>query len=131
MKSFQNQLVALPKRILERLWSAVSLPESEAQDYQQQTMLGSQILLTFQKIASLSSKPTSPKQTLQAISEAISEATDFPIIAIELYDPVRQMMVFEAAQGFAVPTNTDTLDHPAQQNIFADCCADASTDCPR
>jgi PAS domain S-box-containing protein len=117
VKSFQNQLVTFPQKILERLRSVVSSSDSAIQDYQQQTKLGSQILLTFQKIASLGAKPMSLKQTLQGITEAISDATDFPIIAIELYDPVRQMMVFEAAQGFAVPASVNPLELPSQPTV--------------
>ncbi len=74
-------------------------------------------LLTLHRISEIHLSTQSLKATLQEIVEEISTATGFPIVAIELYDESRQMMVFEAMKGVPLPQNSNVLEVPADQTL--------------
>ncbi len=74
-------------------------------------------LLTLHRISEIHLGTQSLKATFQEIVEEISAATGFPIVAIELYDESRQMMVFEAMKGIPLNANTSVLEVPADQTL--------------
>ncbi|MGP1385673.1 MAG: diguanylate cyclase [Thainema sp.] len=76
-----------------------------------------QELLTLHNISEITLRSQSLKAAFQGIVEEISSATGFPIVAIELYDPIRQLMVFEGMQGIALPPGCDRLEVPIDQTL--------------
>ncbi len=74
-------------------------------------------LLTLHRISEIHLSTQSLKATFDEIIEEISTATGFPIIAIELYDEPRQMMVFAAMKGVPLPPNSSVLEVPADQTL--------------
>lgn len=54
-------------------------------------------------------------QPFQATVKEISTVTGFPIVAIERYDEVRQMMVFEGMWGIPLPPDVAVLEVPMEQ----------------
>ncbi len=76
-----------------------------------------QELLTLHNISEITLRSQSLKAAFQGIVEEISSATGFPIVAIELYDPIRQLMVFEGIQGITLPSDCDRLEVPIDQTL--------------
>lgn len=74
-----------------------------------------QELLTLHRMSATALGSQSSKAAFQGIVEEIGTATGFPIVAIELYDEARQMMVFEGMKGF--PSDDDMLEVPVDQTL--------------
>jgi|GEM_PF-2763788 len=76
-----------------------------------------QELLTLHQISEITLTADSIETAFQAVVEEISATTDFPIIAIELYDAARQMMVFAGAKGISLPEDGSLLEVPVEQTL--------------
>lgn len=76
-----------------------------------------QELLTLHSISEITLRSRSLHNAFEGIVEEISSATDFPIVAIELYDADRQMMIFEGMKGIPLPDNCDRLEVPIDQTL--------------
>lgn len=74
-------------------------------------------LLTLHRISEIHISTQSLKATFQEIVEEISSATGFPIIAIELYDAARQMMIFAGVKGIPLLSQDSTLEVPVDQTL--------------
>lgn len=74
-----------------------------------------QELLTLHRIAEITLRSQSAQLIFQGIVEEISVATGFPIVAIELYDAVRQVMVFEGVKGISPADGI--LEVPVEQSL--------------
>jgi PAS domain S-box-containing protein len=72
-------------------------------------------LLTLYKISQIALSNQSLKTAFQEIVEEISTATGFPIVAIELYDKARQVMVFEGIKGIPAPSDGSPVEVPVAQ----------------
>ncbi|MBC7970118.1 MAG: PAS domain S-box protein, partial [Verrucomicrobia bacterium] len=72
-------------------------------------------LSTLHRISEITLQQQSLKAAFQDIVKEISAATEFPIIAIELYDAARQMMVFEGTEGIPVPPDGKPIEVPISQ----------------
>ena len=72
-------------------------------------------LLTLHRISEITLKAQSLKAAFQDIVKEISVATAFPIIAIELYDAARQVMVFEGMEGIPLPPDGKPIEVPVTQ----------------
>lgn len=55
------------------------------------------------------------RQAFQSAAAQIAEATEFPVVAIELYDAARQVMVFEGMIGIPVPEGISVLEVPVSE----------------
>ena len=69
-------------------------------------------LLTLHKISEITLKAQSLRAAFQDIVKEISAATAFPIVAIELYDAARQVMVFEGTEGIPLPPDGKPIEVP-------------------
>jgi len=58
---------------------------------------------------------TNPHQAFQSAVAQIAEVTEFPIVAIELYDAARQVMVFEGMFGIPLPAEISVLEVPISE----------------
>ena len=74
-------------------------------------------LLTLYKISEIAQGTQSLNTAFQEIVEQISVDTGFPIITIELYDEVRQMMVFAGGKGVPLPLDKTVLEVPVDQTL--------------
>lgn len=74
-----------------------------------------QELLTLHQISEISLRNQSSQTIFQGIVEEISAATGFPMVAIELYDSARQIMVFEGMKG--VLPEGRSLEVPVNQSL--------------
>ncbi|MBW4579167.1 MAG: PAS domain S-box protein [Tildeniella nuda ZEHNDER 1965/U140] len=72
-------------------------------------------LLTLHRISEITLNQQSLKAAFQDIVKEISVATAFPIIAIELYDATRQVMVFEGTEGISLPPDGKPIEVPVTQ----------------
>ena len=72
-------------------------------------------LLAFHQISEITLNTQSLKAAFQDIVKEISAATTFPIIAIELYDAARQVMVFEGTEGIPLPPDGKPIEVPVTQ----------------
>ncbi len=72
-------------------------------------------LLALHKISEITLNTQSLKAAFQDIVKEISAATAFPIIAIELYDATRQVMVFEGTEGIPLPPDGQPIEVPVTQ----------------
>ncbi len=90
---------------------------TKAKQAEEKLALRNQELMTLHKISEIHLSNQGLKATFQEIVEEISTATGFPIIAIELYDESRQMMVFEAMKGVPLPANSSVLEVSADQTL--------------
>ncbi|XHX78347.1 MAG: PAS domain S-box protein [Stenomitos frigidus ULC029] len=75
-------------------------------------------LVAFHKISEITLNTQSLKAAFQDIVKEISAATAFPIIAIELYDAARQVMVFEGTEGIPIPLDGKPIEVPVAQTSF-------------
>lgn len=76
-----------------------------------------QKLLTLHRISEITLTAQSLEAAFQVIVEEISSATNFPIVAIELYDEARQVMVFAGVKGIPLPPNQNVLEVPVDQTL--------------
>lgn len=76
-----------------------------------------QELLTLHKISEITLGAQSLKTAFQEIVEETSASTGFPIIAIELYDEARQIMVFAGVKGVPLPADESVLEVPVDQTL--------------
>lgn len=76
-----------------------------------------QELLTLHHISNITLNAASLQTAFQEIVAAISQVTNFPIVAIELYDEARQMMVFAGVQGISLPAGIEVLEVPVSQTL--------------
>jgi diguanylate cyclase (GGDEF)-like protein/PAS domain S-box-containing protein len=76
-----------------------------------------QELITLHRISEITLTAQSLEVAFQLIVEEISAATGFPIVAIELYDETRQMMVFAGTKGIPLPANQSVLEIPVDQTL--------------
>jgi len=90
---------------------------AERQQTQAELSRRNQELLTLHRISEITLSSQSLKTACQAIVEEISTATDFPIIAIELYDVARQVMVFAGVKGVPLPDENSVLEVPVDQTL--------------
>ncbi|MBD2036396.1 PAS domain S-box protein [Leptolyngbya sp. FACHB-321] len=72
-------------------------------------------VLTLHKISEITLKAQSLKAAFQDIVKEISAATAFPIVAIELYDAARQVMVFEGTEGIPLLPDGKPIEVPVTQ----------------
>ncbi|HEY9707758.1 MAG TPA: GAF domain-containing protein, partial [Oculatellaceae cyanobacterium] len=118
-----QQEVAERKRLEELLrkseeqYCTVARNITQFKQAEEKLALRNRELLTLHRISQIHLGTQSLKATFQEIVEEISAATGFPIIAIELYDESRQMMVFEAMKGIPLGANTSVLEVPADQTL--------------
>ncbi|HEY9726500.1 MAG TPA: PAS domain S-box protein, partial [Chroococcales cyanobacterium] len=104
------------KTLLAMIASAIGV-EEERRQADEELALRHRELLALHKISEIHLRNRSLKATFEQIVEEISTATDFPIVAIEIYDQSRQMMVFEAVKGIELPPNTNVLEVPVDQTF--------------
>ncbi|HEY9606256.1 MAG TPA: GAF domain-containing protein, partial [Allocoleopsis sp.] len=104
------------KKLLAMIASAIGV-EEERRQADEALALRHRELLALHKISEIHLSNRSLKATFQEIVEEISTATGFPIVAIEIYDKSRQMMVFEAVKGIELPPNTDVLEVPVDETF--------------
>jgi GAF domain-containing protein len=74
-------------------------------------------LLTLHRISEITLHTQSLEVAFHDILEEICAATEFPIAAIEMYDAIRQVMVFSGAKGIPMPPNIDVLTVPVEQTL--------------
>lgn len=74
-----------------------------------------QKLLTLYRISEAALSSQSSRSAFQHMAEEISIATEFPIVAIELYDEARQVMVFEGMKGISMAE--EVLEVPVEQTL--------------
>ncbi|MEN9222159.1 MAG: GAF domain-containing protein, partial [Thermostichus sp. BF3_bins_97] len=55
------------------------------------------------------------RQAFQLAAAQIAEVTKFPVVAIELYDAARQVMVFEGMTGIPLPAGVSVLEVPVSE----------------
>jgi PAS domain S-box-containing protein len=74
-------------------------------------------LIATNQISKIVLNADSLDDAFEDIVEEISKATDFPIIAIELYDEARLKMVFKGLKGIPLPPGTKTLEIPVDETL--------------
>ncbi|MBF2026120.1 MAG: GAF domain-containing protein [Oscillatoriales cyanobacterium C42_A2020_001] len=74
-------------------------------------------LRTLCQISQITLNAPSLQSAFQAIVEEISTTTQFPIVAIELYDPTKQLMQFVGVKGIPLPEGSTMLEVPVCQTL--------------
>jgi PAS domain S-box-containing protein len=74
-------------------------------------------LIATNQISKIVLNADSLDDAFEEIVEEISKATDFPIIAIELYDEARRKMVFKGLKGIPLPPGVKTLEIPVDETL--------------
>lgn len=91
--------------------------ETERKQAAEALRLRNQELLTLHKISEITLGAQSLKSAFQEIVEETSASTGFPIIAIELYDEARQIMVFAGVKGVPLPADESVLEVPVDETL--------------
>jgi diguanylate cyclase (GGDEF)-like protein/PAS domain S-box-containing protein len=76
-----------------------------------------QELLTLYKLSEVALRTDSLKLAVQDAVAEISHATEFPIVTIELYDPVRQMLRFIGTTGIPSLASCDISEVPVDLTL--------------
>ncbi|MBW4474607.1 MAG: PAS domain S-box protein [Stenomitos rutilans HA7619-LM2] len=97
-----------------RAWS-IGVDITELKQAEADLRVRNQKLAMLHTLSEITLQQQSLKAVFQAIVKEISAATEFPIIAIELYDAVRQMMVFEGTEGIPLPPDGQPIEVPVSQ----------------
>jgi len=74
-------------------------------------------IAALHQIAEIGLREQPLEAILPGVVQAISACTSFPIIAIEFYDPARQLMTFAAATGIPLPPEPDGFAVPVDQTL--------------
>lgn len=74
-------------------------------------------LLTLHRVSEITLKTKLLSDAFAEIVEEISSATNFPIVAIELYDEARQMMVFAGVKGVPLSPDASVFEVPVDQTL--------------
>ena len=76
-----------------------------------------QELLARHRISEIILRTRSLDAAFQEIVDEIGSRTPFPVVAIELYDAARDMMVFKALHGIPFPSDNGPLEIPAGRSL--------------
>jgi PAS domain S-box-containing protein len=74
-------------------------------------------LASLHAISELVSAASSPQETFERIAREVSAVTGFPIVAIELLDAARGVMVFAATVGLPAPEGMAQLEVPVGETL--------------
>lgn len=112
--SLSSRVANAPPQSLETF--TASVPEIQScEQVEQELNQRNRELETLHRISTIHLNPRSLQTAFQATVEEISTATGFPIVAIERYDALRQVMIFEGSQGIPLPANSAILEVPVDQ----------------
>lgn len=74
-------------------------------------------LRTLHHISEIFQSHLSLEQAIQQVAEAVNQATHFPIIAIELYNPEHQQMTIKGLVGFTGMTGLPDITLPSHETL--------------
>ncbi|MBI2954868.1 MAG: MEKHLA domain-containing protein, partial [Chloroflexi bacterium] len=74
-------------------------------------------LLTLHRISEIVRNAQSVEVAYQEIVQEISNATGFPIVVIELYDEVRQKMLFKGMTGIPLSADHSAFEVPVEETL--------------
>ncbi len=81
----------------------------ESQFNHRHVLLGSQVLLALQRITAISQQHNVPSQFLESVVQMLQELTNFPLIAIELYNPSVNQLTIAAKVGQPIASQDNRL----------------------
>lgn len=88
---------------------------TERRRAQDEADASNQELATLHRISEITLAAEGLAQTYDEILEVVSEATGFPIVAIERLDPEREVMVITVARGLPMPKDGSPLEIPLHE----------------
>ncbi|MBL1178298.1 PAS domain-containing protein [Pantanalinema sp. GBBB05] len=119
---FNKRLIKKKKSFRSRQSSAVDTPaqtrvagSQPCDPVAQELNRRNRELETFHRISTIHLHPRSLQTAFQTTVEEISLATGFPIVTIERYDAIRQVMVFEGSKGIPLPPDSPIFEVPVDQ----------------
>lgn len=90
---------------------------TERRHAQDEAEARAQELATLYRVSEITLAAESLSEACDDILEVVSQATGFPIVAIERLDPEREVLVIEVARGLPLPEDGSPLEIPLHETL--------------
>ncbi len=90
---------------------------TERKHAQDEAEARTQELATLYRVSEITLAAESLSEAYDDILEVVSQATDFPIVAIERLDPEREVMVIGVARGLPLPEDGSPIEIPLHETL--------------